>query len=317
MSLGLKFKNTDVSMTRRKALGSFVGLGFLGFNPGLANIIAHSGGWTPLNVPVIEWNAHLFSSDLSKYPIHSNATYIPDLSDRPTDPLMAYLKGLDEDKIDKAVVVQPEPYGDDHRLIVDCVNRSSNRLRGTSLFYPKDPDAPKKLENLVNNVPHIVSIRFHDHRGKETYFDNFTDSGPRALWKKAVDLDLVIELHIGPNYAAQAGKLIKEFKGCKILIDHLAEPHMGSAVEYSDVLDLARYPNVYMKLSGLGHFEKDAPYYESAMSFTSRVIREYGTDRMVWGGGSPKIVDVHMNNYSISDRAKVKGGNIQKLLNCK
>ena len=85
------------------------------------------------------------------------------------------------------------------------------------------------------------------------------------MWKKAVDLGQVVELHIGPDYAAQAGKLIKEFKGCKVLIDHLAEPHLGSAVEFADVLDLAKYPNVYMKLSGIGHFAKDAPYYESAL----------------------------------------------------
>ena len=125
---------------------------------------------------------------------------------------------------------------------------------------------------------------------------------------------MVIELHIGPSYAAQAGKLIKEFKGSKVLIDHLAEPHLGSAVEYAEVLALAKFPHVYMKLSGLDHFAEDGPYYESALPFTKRVIQEFGPERMVWGSGTPKIVDVHMASYSIHDRAKVKGGNIQKLL---
>lgn len=269
---------------------------------------------TEPRLPVIEWNAHIFSPDTSKYPIHPKATYTPDMSVHPPDPLAAYLRRLDKEKIDKAVIVHPEPYGDDHSLIIDCLEREPDRLRGTSLFYPKDPAAAKKLETLVRRMPHIVATRFHAHRGKENYLDSFSDSGAKALWKKAYDLDLVIELHIGPNYAAQADKLIREFKGCKVLLDHLAEPHMGTAVEFAGVLNLAKYPNVYMKLSGIGHFAEDDPYYESAMSFTNRVINEFGADRMVWGGGVQKLVDVHMASYSTEDRAKVKGGNIQKLL---
>jgi len=37
-------------------------------------------------------------------------------------------------------------------------------------------------------------------------------------------------------------------------------------------------------------------------------------DRMVWGSGTPEVVDVHMADYSEEDRAKVKGGNLEKLL---
>lgn len=307
----MKSQYEPVIMTRRNAMERMVGFGLAGL--GLGQVWAN--GAAPKNVPVIEWNAHIFSPNTSKYPFHPQATYQPDASAYPADPLAEYLKRLDEEGIDRAVIVHPEPYGDDHRLIIDCLKREPDRLRGTSLFYPKDPEAPKKLENLVRQVPHMVATRFHAHRGKETYLDHFSDKGPRALWKKAVDLGLVVELHIGPDYAAQAGKLIKEFAGCKVLIDHLAEPHLGTAVQFADVLELAKYPNVYMKLSGLGHFASDEPYYESALPFTARVIREFGPDRMVWGSGSPGIVDVHMTSYSAADRAKVKGGNIQKLLN--
>ena len=298
-------------MTRRQALGSFACLGIVGLG------LAKATSWAAAQVPVIEWNAHIFSPEVSKYPIHPKATYVPDMSVHPPDPLGAYLKRLDEEKINRAVIVHPEPYGDDHSLIIDCLEQEPDRLRGTSLFYPKDPEAPKKLETLIMRAPHIVATRFHAHRGKESYLDNFTDQGAKALWKKAYELDLVIELHIGPDYAAQADKLIREFKGSKVLIDHLTEPHLGNAVEFVDVLNLAKYPNVFMKLSGIGHFAEDVPYYESALPFTNRVIREFGPDRMVWGSGPPKIVDVHMASYSAEDRQKVKGGNIQKLLNWK
>ena len=264
---------------------------------------------------IIEWNAHLFSSDTDKYPFHAQATYTPDPANFPEDPLAEYLKHLDEYGIDKAVVVHPEPYGDDHSLILDAMKRNPDRLKGTSLFYPKDPDAPRKLQALVKENNNMISTRFHAHRGKETYLDSFDDTGARALWRQAVELDLIIELHIGPNYAKSAGKAIKAFPGCKVLIDHLAEPQTGDAVEYADVLKLSELPNVYMKFSGLGHFADDGPDFPSARTFTSQVISFFGPDRMVMGGVHPNTVDLHMEQYSEEDRAKVKGNNLRELLN--
>lgn len=266
--------------------------------------------------PVIEWNMHMFSSNTARFPFHPRAVYKPDTAKLPADPLTPYEKHMAETGIDKAMFVQPEPYGDDHRLVLDCLARTpASKFKATSLFYPKDPNAPKKLAALVRKQPRIVSTRFHAHRGKEMYLDSFAAPYVRALWKQAADLGLVIELHIGPNYARQVGAAIRAFPGCKVLIDHLAEPKLGNPVEYADVLELAKLPNVYMKLSGLDYIAADAPMFASLTPFTSRVIREYGPDRMVWSGGSPKLLDVHMKGYSAADIAKVKGGNLRRLLN--
>jgi predicted TIM-barrel fold metal-dependent hydrolase len=263
---------------------------------------------------VIEWNAHLFSADLARYPFHPEATYRPRVETLPADPLGEYLRRMRAEGIDRAVVVHPEPYGDDHRLIVECLRTEPQRLRGTCLFYPKDPAAAGKLAELVAREPRIVALRFHAHRGKETYLDDFADLTLRRLWQRAVDLGLMIELHIGPNYARQAASVLRTFPESRVLIDHLAEPHLGNAVEFADVLDLARFPHVWMKLSGLDHFANDGPLFESAIPFTRPVIQAFGPDRLLWGGGTPRIVDVHMPDFNDADRAKVRGGNLARLL---
>lgn len=263
---------------------------------------------------VIEWNHHLFSRDTRTYPFSPQAAYRPAAAMLAEDPLTDYLRRLRQEGIDRAVLVHPEPYGDDHRLVLDALRREPRLFKGTCLFYPKNPDSPRMLRDLVAREPRLVAVRFHAHRGKEIYLDSFADPGVRALWKAAADLGLVVELHIGPNYARQAGEAIRAFPGTSVLIDHLAEPHLGNAVEFADVLELAKLPHVYMKLSGLGHFSKDAPLYRDALPFTRRVIEAFGPDRMVWGSGTPKIVDAHMAGYSEADRQKVKGGNLQRLL---
>ena len=43
--------------------------------------------------------------------------------------------------------------------------------------------------------------------------------------------------------------------------------------------------------------------------------KELGPARMVWSGNSPHIADVHMKGYSATNITKVKGGNLQRLLN--
>jgi len=271
---------------------------------------------TPTTTPVIEWDQHMFSSNTARFPFSPRGTYKPEVSRLSADPLADYQAHLKAFGIDRALFVHPEPYGDDHALVLDCLARTSpKQFKATSMFFPKDDDTPAKLEALVKKEPRICSTRFHLHRGNTHYFASFSEPGVRALWKKAVDLNLVIELDLGPNYARDAGAAIAAFPGCKVLIDHMCNPKSGMIWEYGDVLDLAKYPNVHIKMSELGYMVGDKPDYESLIPFTSRVIKEFGPGRMVWSGDSPHIADVHMKGYSAADIAKVKGGNLQRLLN--
>ncbi|HRW08317.1 MAG TPA: amidohydrolase family protein [Caldilineaceae bacterium] len=263
---------------------------------------------------IIEWNIHIFHADTTRYPFHPKAVYTPDPAKFSRAPLDDYLAHMTAEGIDRAILVHPEPYGDDHRLVLDCLEREPDRFLGTSLFYPRDPAAPDKLTALVQRQPKIIATRFHAHRGKTAYFERFDELGVVALWQRAAELGLVVELHIGPNFATQAAALITRFPATPVLIDHLAEPHMGNAVEFAEILALSRFDNVYMKLSGLNHFADDAPLYRSAKNFTRLVADAFGSERMVWGSGTPTIVDAHLAHLSEAERAKVKGGNLAALL---
>ena len=112
------------------------------------------------------------------------------------------------------------------------------------------------------------------------------------------------------------GLTVQIQNGKRVIVwpQHMAEAKYGSGPEYSDVLRLSELENVYMKLSGLNHYADDEPLYESVIPFSKWVADAFGPDRMVWGSGTPKIVDTHLAHWSESDRAKVKGGNLQRLL---
>jgi hypothetical protein len=146
--------------------------------------------------------AHLFHPDTEKFPIHARASYSPDptglkyadmggwtVSQPSGDVVDDYAESLRQRGVHRSVVVHPEPYGDDHRVVLHALERQPGWL-GTSLFYPSDgacetplrrryglagfsslrprptDDAPTKLQALVCQQPRIVSTRFHAHRNK-------------------------------------------------------------------------------------------------------------------------------------------------------
>ena len=264
---------------------------------------------------IVEWNYHMWSTDTDTYPLDPDARYNPgspsDHKFGSADPIGDYLHRMYEVGIDRAVIVQPEPYLGDHSLVLDCVYEDPERLRATTLFHPHDPEASEKLDALVEEHSElIVSTRFHS---AEHYMDGF-DEGVRQLWETASELGLIVELHLHPDYAKGAAKLIEEFPETPVIIDHFAEPQHGNPVEYGDVLSLSDYDNVYMKMSGLSHFADDPPLYESVKPFTRWVVDAFGPDNMVWGSGTPDIVNTHLANYSEDDRSKVKGGNLNELV---
>lgn len=262
---------------------------------------------------IVEWNTHIFSGNQAAYPFHPLASYIPDASRLEADPLRTYLQRMASVGIDRAVLVQPEPYGDDHRLVLDCLAREPKRLKATCLFYPKDPAARSKLVDLVSAHPHIVALRFHAHRGKEEYLDSFYDPNVRSLWQTAGELGLVIELHIGPNYARQVADAVRDYPDFPVLIDHLAEPQLGTPEEYEDVLALGRYSNVTMKMSGLPHFSQEPPPHLDAKPLVQRVAVAYGPNRLAWSDGSPEVVDILLDHWPPEERTRVKGTNLARL----
>ena len=268
---------------------------------------------------IIEWNNHMFSADEERFPLHPDWEgqwpYDPNFS--PGHPLDAYMDAMDQDGVDCAVLVQPGPYWEDHSLILDCLEREPQRFKASCLFRPERENAPQQMAELVARQPLIIGLRFHIAGARDLGPDSVLDPGVQALWKKALELGMIIELHMDATYAFPVANMLREHPQTVAIIDHLAEAGFrsnGTPVEFANLLDLAAFDQVYMKLSGLNHFAKDAPHYLSARPFTRRVIAEFGPDQLVWGSGVQGIVDAHMPEYSEADRMKVKGGNLQRLL---
>jgi predicted TIM-barrel fold metal-dependent hydrolase len=224
--------------------------------------------------------------------------------------------------VDYAVVVHPEPYRDDHRYLEHCLEVGGGKLKGTCLFFADRPGSLDRMADLVKrHGGKIVAARIHAYAPDR--LPPFGTPELRALWGRAGDLGLSVQLHFEPRYAPGFEPLIKEFPETKVVIDHLGRPFQGTPQEYAVVLGWAKLPNTVMKLSSLP--EKGQYPHRDVGPVIGDLVRRYGPDRLIYGGGFGaeatgasyrayrERVRSYLTDLPAGDQAKVLGGTAARL----
>ena len=86
--------------------------------------------------PVVDAHLHCFAGkDDARFPYHADGPYQPPEAATPEH----LLKCMADGGVDRAVVVHPEPYRDDHRYLEHCLAAGKGKLKGTCLFFAGRP----------------------------------------------------------------------------------------------------------------------------------------------------------------------------------
>ena len=281
--------------------------------------------------PLVETHIHLFAADLARFPFNP-VSYKP-----APNPVDGYVKFAVSAGIDRAVIVHPEPYQDDHRYLEYCFTREPSPMffKGTCLFDPIAPETPARMEALVKRNPgRIVALRIHEVRKpgepptvRGAIKDRDLQSpAMRATWRKAGELGLAIQMHFLPHFAPAIGELAARFPGIPVVLDHLARGGQGTPADYAHVLELARLPRVYMKYSGV-NYSSHQPYpFADVKPLVHRAFDAFGPDRIVLGDlghnfsefqKQMRLFDIMFDFASARDRAAIRGGNALALFRWK
>ena len=264
--------------------------------------------------PVVDTHLHCFAGkDDPKFPYHANAPYKPDAPATP----QRLLELMDGAGVDRAIVVHPEPYQDDHRYLDHCLAVGKGRLKGTCLFFA---GRSEKMADLVKRLP-IVAGRIHAYNPER--LPPFGKPELRALWKQIADLGLMVQLHFEPRHAPGFEPLIREFPGTTVIVDHLGRPLQGTPEEHAVVVGWGKLKNTVIKLSAFAP-SSQYPHRDIAPS-VRRLADAFGPDRMIYGGGfdekatadsyraAREIVRSFIGHFSADDQAKVLGGTAARL----
>jgi len=269
-----------------------------------------------VNDPLIDSHVHLF---LPEFAYHANASYRP-----PAHPLGDYLAFLKQSPIKHAVVVHPEPYQDDHRILEYIFQHepSPRFFKSTCLFDPIDPKTPERMKALSRQYPgRIAGIRIHEVHKPGTPPStapaikdrDFKHPGMKNVFRAARELGMAIQFHLIPHYAPQVAEVAREFPDIPILLDHLARAKEGTAAEADQAMLLGKLPNVTIKYSGS---------YAGDAALARRAFDSFGPDHMMCGYVGMKMeefekwsgdFDRAFGTLSTGDREKVRVGTAQKL----
>jgi L-fuconolactonase len=269
---------------------------------------------------IIDAHTHLFGPDEQRYPPAPN-TYRPT-----TAGSVELLKTqMDEAGVDRAVTISPWVYGWDPSYTLDALAANRAWLAAAVLVDPSSPDGPAKLEHYVRDCG-VSGLRI---QGRISKLGPFDDPATTPLWTKAADLDLSVDINATHAEYPQLEKRVQQFPHTRFLLDHCGYISGDLSPEtptVAPVLRMARYPNVYAKLTFFGIASREGYPFQDVHWMARQIIDAFGAERCLFGTNFPKAqydpghsykqtVELWQQHVDLSEAecAWILGGTAEKL----
>jgi predicted TIM-barrel fold metal-dependent hydrolase len=306
----------------------------LGVFPAALSQVSRAPAAEPARRPIIDAHMHVWSNDKQRYPFAH--PYARDYQGMPAEGTIEMLiDDMDRNGCTHCVLVQTICHGWDNTYTADCVKRFPKRFKGHGLIDPTDDKVADKLEYWTKE--HGMSgMRF-----SPMYYKDGSHGGDgwleadhtHRLWRKAAQLGSVFNFFIAPPQLPKLASLVAAHPDVRVIVDHLAQLDLGVADPEPDVqklLAMAKYPNVWVKVSELSSVSKSRTYpFADAWPTVRRVYEAFGPERLLFGTGYPgaaraayhrptladeiALLDNTIPFFSRDDREKILGRNAVKL----
>ena len=233
---------------------------------------------------IIDTHLHVWSDDAERYPFAEGRTQVGGGS------VELLNQTMDEVGVDKAVIVQPIYYLFDNRYVADCLRRFPGRFAAIGLVDPKAPDAPDRLEKLVREDG-FGGLRIHSSRLDHPSEWAAPDQDP--LWRRSEELGTCFIVHGPAANLPHLEPIIGRFPEVPVVLDHIGGAPTDEEPPFpllSHVLDLARFPKVYVKFTPQAHkSELPFPHADTFPAFR-RIYDAFGPQRLMWGTNFPGVM---------------------------
>jgi L-fuconolactonase len=160
--------------------------------------------------------------------------------------------------------------------------------------------------------------------------DDAGEAGIARLLEAARRHDVPVNVYCTQRHE-QVAELARRFPDVSMVVDHmgLVQPFHPPApedgwAELPNLLALAEYANVTVKISGAGTLAREAFPYIDIRDPVSRIIESFGLGRCMWGTDWTRAVELLSYEQGVeafrqddwlsySDRAALMGGNAQRI----
>jgi predicted TIM-barrel fold metal-dependent hydrolase len=109
------------------------------------------------------------------------------------------------------------------------------------------------------------------------------------IWKKASDLKVPMCILCPIERVPDVARVIERFPDLDVCIDHMADCPIGDQEKLAKLLDLKRFPRVYVKISHLWVLSKEAYPYRDTHEQVHKIYDAFGPKRLMWGTDWPGV----------------------------
>jgi predicted TIM-barrel fold metal-dependent hydrolase len=199
------------------------------------------------------------------------------------------LTEMDAAGVDRAVVVPPHWVGDDNETALEAAATHPTRFAVVGRFNPKAPDARTQLDRWLKQS-HMLGVRATFHT--KPYVDWLDDGTLDWYWEACERLAIPV-MALVPGVVRKLLPVIERHRDLSILI-----PHMGCVTRLrgteafanlDDLLELARYPKVFVMVSSAPCFSNEAYPFRDIRPFLKRIFEAYGSRRLLWGSDITRL----------------------------
>jgi len=204
-----------------------------------------------------------------------------------------FMDYMDEAGVARAVFVQPWFYHWDNSYMASCLRRFSDRFRGVCVIDPRGPEAPSVLRRW--RAEGVTGIRLRPLReGEAAHSGRWLGTDETLpLWEAIAETrTIACVLHASADLA-RLPALLARFPSLRVVVDHLNNPVPDQGLgqpAFQALLDLARHPQVHVKLSGFHHWCRERYPYPDGLPFAEAAIRAFGAGRCMWGSDFPHVL---------------------------
>lgn len=208
------------------------------------------------------------------------------------EPLSAekLLGWMDEAGVDAAILVPPSLEGDRNDLSLAAAQAYPDRFAVMGRIAIDKPDEAKLA--AWKSQKGMLGIRLTFHRPDTR--PQLTDGTADWFWPLAEKYDVPVMVH-APELLAQIAAIAERHPGLRMIVDHMGfarETRDDKSVAGADRVNaLAKYPNVFVKVSALPCFSSDPYPFKNLNEAVRRVVGAFGPRRSFWGTDISRMLE--------------------------
>jgi predicted TIM-barrel fold metal-dependent hydrolase len=239
-------------------------------------------------MPLIDIHPHVISTDTKRFPLAPIGGHQSDWSQERPVSYDEMIAAMDKAGVAKSAVVQASSaYAFDNSYVAAAVAAYPKRFTGVFSVDVLAPDAVDKMKHWM--AKGLTGMRLYTAGSTMEQKLWFADPKTFPAWTFAGETGIPVCMQMRFKAFPQLKEILERFPKVRFIIDHLGRTEMADGPPYAaaaPLFELARYPNVYLKVTHR-NFEEARTRKATPETFFPRLIKEFGANRLAWGSNYP------------------------------